>query len=389
MPQLNDETPSAVAERSRPLHLELISALRRPALVTQWSLSTWESQVRLSRRLRLLARLAAAIDAAGLLGAVPPQPLRHLKSALQTSRWRTGSMRWAIERVGATLAGRGYPLVLLKGAAYLSQQLPIAAGRLPSDLDILVPKEALDDAFHCLRADGWQEKELDEHDSRYYREWSHELPPMQHPAHRMELDLHHNILPPVGWPRVDADLLLQELRPTGRAEWNVLAPVDQFLHSVIHLFCDSVQRDRLRDLVDLDGMARAFGGDSAFWPQLAARARRLGLDQQLAMAAHFLSAWFETPMALAREFADARIRPVSERVLLSLFIHALRPASPDEKMGLSERAVDFALLCRYHLNRLPLSLLLPHLVHKWRVARRAQLDQGSAPEVKNSSSLDR
>ena len=37
------------------------------------------------------------------------------------------------------LAPAGIEFVLLKGAAYVGQDLPIAAGRLSSDLDIMVP----------------------------------------------------------------------------------------------------------------------------------------------------------------------------------------------------------------------------------------------------------
>lgn len=354
-----------------PWHLELVAAIREPDRVGEWSLPDWEFQIRLSRRLRLLSRLAAAIDARGALDAVPPQPRRHLQSALHLSRWRTRSMRWAIERVGAVLKGRGYPLVLLKGAAYLGQDLPIADGRLPSDLDILVPKEALDDAMDRLRQDGWQELELDAHDQRYYREWSHEAPPMRHPAHRMELDLHHNILPPVGRPRVDAALLLQDLRPSLCEGWSVLSPADQFLHAAAHLFCDSVQRDRLRDLVDLDGLARANGAGDAFWEATLGRATVLGLDEQFALAMRFLSHWLGTPMPETTRLRALRAEALwsMRRLDAALFSSALTPALPDDEPGLRERIVDGLVLARYHRHRMPLHLLVPHLVHKWRAAR--------------------
>ena len=74
--------------------------------------------------------------------------------------------------------------------------LPIAAGRLPSDLDILVPRAHLGEAQSRLRDIGWVEPALDEHDRRYYLQWSHELPPMQHAEYSVELDVHHHILPP-------------------------------------------------------------------------------------------------------------------------------------------------------------------------------------------------
>ena len=68
-----------------------------------------------------------------------------------------------------------YPRVLLKGAAYIGQDLPIAAGRLPSDLDILVPQAHLPDAQARLTQAGWNAVALDDHDRRYYYEWSHEV----------------------------------------------------------------------------------------------------------------------------------------------------------------------------------------------------------------------
>jgi hypothetical protein len=275
-------------------------------------------------------------------------------------------MRWAIERVGISLAGRGYPLVLLKGAAYLSQNLAIARGRLPSDLDILVPKSALDDAQKQLRLDGWLEMELDAHDQRYYREWSHETPPMRHPAHRMELDLHHNILPPIGKPHVDAALILGDIETSPWAGWHVLSAADQFLHAAAHLFCDSVLRDRLRDLLDLDGLAREFGPTESFRSRVVERARVLGLRRECALACRFLAEWFGTPMG---DVAQSIGRPpgarrVTERLLFALLSKALTPLPPDEEPRALDRVADIALLSRYHLNRLPIRLLIPHLAHK-------------------------
>ena len=114
-------------------------ASRRLAL--QWPLAEWEYVVRLARRLRLLARLGAS------LGSRRPHRPRSRPSAPAPARlssacraWRTSAMVWALHRIGNTLGD--YSLmrgVLLKGAAYIGQDLPIAAGRLPSDIDILVP----------------------------------------------------------------------------------------------------------------------------------------------------------------------------------------------------------------------------------------------------------
>ena len=100
-----------------PSALAWLQALRRPELALGWSLADWQRVVRLSRRLRLLARLAEAIDAAGLLSSVPAPARRHLVAEQHLSRSRSAAMRWTIERVATVLADAPYPRVLLKGAA--------------------------------------------------------------------------------------------------------------------------------------------------------------------------------------------------------------------------------------------------------------------------------
>lgn len=348
--------------------LAWLQALHEPQAALNWPLQEWEHVVRLARRLRLLARLAASLEAGGLTDRIPIPARRHLIAEQRLSAWRTAAMVWALRRIGATLGGRGYPLVLLKGAAYVGQRLPIAAGRLPSDIDILVPKAHLPDAQAQLSAAGWEELELDVHDQRYYREWSHEVPPMHHPAHRIELDLHHNILPPVARTTLDAAMLLARLQPSSWPAWQVLAPVDQVLHSAAHLFLDSEVRDRLRDLVDLDGLFRQFGAQASFWPELPARAQALSLAEPLALACHFCASWLGTPIPQGTLAQVAAHGPsVWRRAwLLPLLNRLLTPTDPDSRAPLAQDFAANLFLMRYHRNRMPLRLLIPHLWHKSR-----------------------
>jgi hypothetical protein len=346
-----------------------IGALREPAAVRQWSLVEWRQAVRLMRRLRLLGRLAEAVDAAGLLADVPQQPREHLVAEQRLSRWRTVVMGWALERVAAVLLDTDYPKVLLKGAAYIGQSLPIAVGRLPSDLDILVPRAAMADAQRRLLAAGWQEAALDDHDQRYYREWSHEAPPMQHPVHAVELDLHHGILPPVAHTTVDTALLLDRLRPARPAGWSVFDPVDQLLHSAAHLFLDAEPRERVRDLVDMDGLCRHFGADPGYWEALPVRAAQLGLSEPLALASHFMQSWLDTPVpeSVRQTIARQGPGPIRWAWLLPLFSELLTPSDPDALPPRIQNVAATVVLARYHLQRMPARLLLPHLWHKWRL----------------------
>jgi hypothetical protein len=258
--------------------------------------------------------------------------------------------------------------VLLKGAAYLGQDLPIAAGRLPSDVDILVPRAAIEAVQARLRADGWSEVALDAHDQRYYREWSHEVPPMRHPIHPIELDLHHNILPPVARTRVDADRLLEHVQPSKWPRWQVLQPVDQVLHSAAHLFLDSEARDRVRDLVDLDGLLRHFGREASFWEALVTRGAELGLTEPLALAAHFCVEWLGTPIPAETRARLAATGPSALRRawLLPTLSAILTPTDPDDRPPWAQDVAAAIFLARYHRARMPLRILVPHLWHKLR-----------------------
>lgn len=346
--------------------LQWLQALNQPAAAARWTLSEWEHHIRLARRLRLLGRLGEAVISEGLVDAVPAQARRHLVAEVRFSRWRTGALVWALERVGLALREAPYPLVLLKGAAYMGQQLPIALGRLPSDADVLVPKHAIADAQQRLGLAGWKEIELDDHDQRYYHEWSHEVPPMRHEAHGLELDLHHNILPPVAHARVDAAKLLSRLQPSCWPRWQVLDPADQVLHSAAHLFHDSEARDRVRDIVDLDGLLRHFGAGPAFWGRLVDRADELGLGEPLALACHFTTRWLGTPVPEAALKDIRRMGPGAwQRAwLVPMMTALLRPTEPDARPALAQSVAARGLLARYHYRRMPLSLLLPHAWHK-------------------------
>lgn len=353
-----------------------LRALNDPALATSWSLGQWQRAIRLARRLRLLGRLAERIAEPGIEQRLPAKVQQHLRAERTRSRARLRALTWTMDQVQLVLQDLESPIVLLKGAAYVAQQLPIAPGRLPSDLDILVPKASIEAAQHRLMAHDWREVDLDHHDRRYYRDWSHEVPPMHNPRFELELDVHHGILPPVARVTVDSDLLLQNLVPSGLPGWRVLSPVDQVLHSAAHLFFDSELRNRVRDLVDLDGLFRHFGRNPSFWDDLTNRSHELGLAQPLALAVHYTSSWLgtEVPDSVALAIRKAGPGPIERSWLYPMLDAVLRPLEPDEPDMIARRVAAMALHVRYHWNRLPVHLLVPHLIHKSRNRRTRELE---------------
>ncbi|MCB1929839.1 MAG: nucleotidyltransferase family protein [Rhodocyclaceae bacterium] len=327
------------------------------------SLADWDSTLRLARQARLLGVLAHRImhDPA-LLPAVPEAVHGHLRSSINFAAHRLQMVRIELGDLEAALPA-GMAVVLLKGAAYIAEDLPFAQGRMPNDVDLLVARRDLDAAESVLAAAGWEAEKTDAYDQRYYREWSHELPPMRIPGHALEVDLHHTIAPVTSRTRADDALLESGLRPLPGSRFHVLSPADQIIHSVIHLFQDSEMSGRLRDLVDIDGLIRLHMREAGDWLVLHERARRHRADELLWFALHYCHEWLATPMP--QPCGVGRRPSMPTRKLMDLLMHhACLPLIAD---GGEPRVRGIARglgQLRYHWLRMPPTLLARHLCHK-------------------------
>src|SRR5262245_23259934 len=136
-------------------------ALVHPELLSELSSPQWDRLVQATRRLGLLARIEAMLADRGLLDAVPAQPRLHLDSARIVAKNEQRSMRWEISRIRRALGELGRPVVVLKGAAYLIAGLPVAKGRISSDIDVLVDKSDLPTVETLLLKHGWEHLKVD------------------------------------------------------------------------------------------------------------------------------------------------------------------------------------------------------------------------------------
>jgi hypothetical protein len=382
---------SAVPARSAlPVHvLRLLDALRAPTVTRDWSERDWDIAVRTARLARLLAVLAQRIADAGVLPDLALPVQQQLTGALAESRYLTHMQRVELARVARVLVPLGITPVLLKGAAYVAQTLPIAAGRMPNDVDVLVAPEQLDAAENALRAAGWRfDESLDDYDQRYYRRWSHELPPLRYHGFVLELDLHHAILPPTTRVSPPTALLLPQARTIAGQPFLALSPADQVLHIAAHVFIDSDCTSKLRDLVDLNTLlAHYAGAEPEFMATLADRASVLQLSLALSYALAYVRAWFvhQPDQAEAlRRLSDANARAAAPSpTVLALAARTLPPHHPDSEPGTAERWASRLLALRYHLWRMPLPLLAYHTAMKgWRALRAALRREAESDELK-------
>jgi len=344
----------------------LIQALRAPESSLAGSPVDWDLLIRQARRADLLAHLCLLLEAQGLLERVPALPFRHLDSARSYARAQHRVVRWEVRCLRRALASIGVPVILLKGAAYVMADLPPGRGRLFNDIDILVPRERLAATEQALLAHGWMTTHLNAYNQRYYRRWMHELPPLRHIRRRTVLDVHHNILPETARLHPAPEKLIAAAQSfSDDPEVHMLAPADMVLHSATHLFHDGELEHGLRDLVDLDALLRDFGRDEQFWQGLVPRARELDLVRPLYYALRYTHRILGTPVpdAVQQAIRARSPRAALKQVMDALFNRALMVDHPSCAMPLTGLARSL-LYIRAHYLRMPLYLLIPHLLRK-------------------------
>lgn len=326
----------------------------------------------------MLGRLCVLLDERGLLPQVPRAAREHLLSARRVAASHAASVHWEANRILTALSPLNVPVVLLKGAAYTLADLPPAQGRLFFDIDILVPSERLDAVEQALHRAGWIGTHLDRYDQRYFRDWMHELPPMEHRYRKTLLDVHHTITPLTGALSPQPAKLLAAAQPLeGYRMLYTLAPPDMVLHSAVHLFYNDGEFEQgLRDLMDIDALLCHFSEEDVnFWSELLNRGQELGLMRPLYYALHYAMELFGTAVPspiLARADRHKPSGPAA-RWMEQLFLRALAPAHPSCADWATGPA-RWLLYVRSHYLRMPLRLLIPHLTRK--ALRRATFSPG-------------
>ena len=343
----------------------LIEAFRQPDTLARLGLADWDLLLRQAGSARLVTSLRTLLAARGLLESVPPAARIHLDWAQTLAGRHRRAVRWEVEQIRRALHGIAVQPILLKGAAYAVAGLPPAEGRMFSDIDILVPKDKLDEVEAALMMHGWVSTHTDAYDQRYYREWMHELPPMQNMKRDTLIDVHHAILPETARARPDpARLRAAAVAIDGDSGFKTLAPADMVLHSATHLFYGEFEHG-LRDLVDIDRLLRHFGADPGFWDGLVPRARELELGRPLFYALRAAQRLLGTgvPENVLRDIARDAPNPLLLALMDWLFRHALLPAHPSiDRAGTAP--ARFALYIRANWLRMPPLLLARHLFHK-------------------------
>jgi hypothetical protein len=260
---------------------------------------------------------------------------------------------WVAESARRAHAGLVWPVVLLKGTAFVAAGLEAGQGRSIGDLDILVPRGRIAEVEAALLATGWEWVKPDPYDDAYYRQWMHELPPLIHRERDRMIDVHHTILPLTAGPKPDSAVLIADSMMLEDG-LRVLSPNDMVVHAAAHLFADGDLAGGLRNLWDIHCLIAEFGTDG-----LADRAGRHQLGPAVARAARQANALYGTPI------------PESWRIWDSVDSLFRRRLTARDGWGRpTRRLTRFGFFVRSHWLRMPPAMLARHLWTKWRKGHR-------------------
>lgn len=330
----------------------LARVLAEPLSAGRLSSADWAGLVSAARAEQLIGSLAWRLD--GIV--LPDRVTAIMAEARGAGEESRRAALWEAEMARRVLAPLGVPVVLLKGTAFVAAGLSAGQGRSVGDLDILVPRDALDAVEAALLAAGWEWAKADGYDDAYYRRWMHELPPMLHRDRDRMIDVHHTILPPTARITPDAATILAAAVPLGGGLF-VPCAEDLVVHGALHLFADGDLSGGLRNLWDIDRLLREYAdGDADFWLRLRARAGEHGAARPVMRAVRLARAIFATPVP--GEWA----RPRAGDALFRRRLLA-RDGWGRETRG----ATRLAFYVRSHWIRMPPLLLARHLAIKaWR-----------------------
>lgn len=344
----------------------LLSLLTQPDDALRWSPTDWDLAVRAARSAKLLGALHARLNVAGLLARIPEPAAQMLESDYRVSLQRAAMAGVELRAVAEALGDYGGPIVLLKGAAYAALGSRTGHGRIFEDVDLMVPKAHLQEVEDALIFAGWESETTDAYDQRYYREWSHELPPLRFPERPMQLDVHHTIVPVTSRYRPDAQRLFDMAQPVAGTRFTVLHPVHRLLHAAAHVFADSDCVSKLRDLVDIDSLAREWVETPEAWITALEEARQARLERPLWYAIATCRAWLQTPVPEAVIGPIAAVAPPAPLRwwMAALLARTLPPPAPEGRRDIVRSIAARLLNVRYLWQRMPPRLLAYHAFHK-------------------------
>jgi hypothetical protein len=326
-------------------------------------LKHWENIIHVLREVNLLAACFYRLEKEDKLTLLPPFAFKHMKAAAIYSSRQSEQVMFESKLLQNILDAESIPAVFLKGASYTLRKSKNSEGRVYSDIDLLVTKNDISNAEKALAKHAWRTKKLSEYDNNYFREWSHEIPPMFNIHRGTVLDLHHNILLPISGREVNVELLTENCQKI-EGGYTVLGYAATILHSIVHLIINEDVSNGYRDVLDITTLIK--DNDSPeFWQEITSLSSKLGFNNELYLALSLSTKYasLTIPNDVWEALNKQRNNSKLNFLLNHVYYFALQPHSPKVQTLKHKVSISIVYILG-HLQKMPLKILVPHLLTK-------------------------
>ncbi|MFT5839052.1 MAG: hypothetical protein ACI9UT_001554 [Flavobacteriales bacterium] len=340
---------------------DVCQAFTAPRSTLAFTPKKWQQLVLILRHQQLLACYSAMFKQAGIFEQLPTQTQRHFLNADVLAENHKKQVLFEASELKRELGDKQQYLIFLKGAGYTLSGAQVGDTRIYNDIDILADKKSIDVIEKRLCLLGWLSEELTEHDEKYYRKWAHEIPPLRHGKRGTIVDVHHNIVPIISGRHVDADKFASNSVSTPDG-FQILSFSAMTLHSLIHLFFNEDVEKGYRDLIDIHTLMTA-NNHKEFWLPLITLAKQTGFELELFLACRYVQKTFQTDIPDFVQDKISEFCPWNIKFLDFMYDKTLKPNHPLCRPRFFSVA-EFMILIRGHFQKMPLHILIYHLLCK-------------------------
>jgi len=338
------------------------SVYASPQTIEYLDIQQWNQLIKEAYSTGMLARLFYIFNKKQLSHFIPEQALWHFSSAFTFAQAHRQDILIEIQHVKRAFKLSGQEPIFLKGTAYILANDEASEGRIFSDIDVFTPIKALPKIEQLLQWQGWSFGEIDAYDDAYYRKWMHEIPALTHKTRGSTLDVHHNLLPRTSRITFESHYIESKI-DTMRG---ILAEEDRLIHSIVHLFLESEFDKGLRDMTDIDLLFNQYQKqDQNFANRVLSRSFELGVDVLVFYAFRNLKKYLGTkiPDDFTNKISKNAPTGLKLKLMDKLFSRVLFSPQSIDKSAFNKLA-HLVMYLRGHYMRMPLHLLIPHLLHK-------------------------
>ncbi|MEM7334718.1 MAG: nucleotidyltransferase family protein [Chloroflexota bacterium] len=270
-----------------------ILCLTQDEINLELSASEWQAIYQLAKGQHIAPFLYSRLKSGSYQ--VPDKALAALKTSFLQNTGRNLGMMMAFQQLSERVEMQKIPMIPLKGIFLANAVYQNVGERVIGDLDLLVPKTQIVQAFEVAEQIGYEATR-----QPVVEEWlasKHQLCPQVHHQNGVTLEWHWHVFPPSQNHRLSIHELWERAESIVVSNQPVLAlsPEDTVLHLTNHISYHHHFLFGLRNLIDLMLFCQKFEA-ALDWDCIGSRAKRWQIDKGGFVALRIAKRFFEAPI---------------------------------------------------------------------------------------------